>query len=123
MTRPTAATPALLISILSELDSLSVEEVGDINVATLYDGTRLVSVDIPLVDWLRVADSFDLDAGQLPAGGADLLAGTVFVTLRMDGYRLRSRLPLSSIGDVEDVLHLMGVEQLEAWRMLAGVAA
>lgn len=123
MSRPNAVTPALLISILSELDSRSVEEVGDINVATLYDGTHLVSVDIPLVDWLRIADSFDLDAGQLPAGGADLLAGIVFVTLHMDGYRLRSRLPLSRIGDVEDVLHLMGVEQLEAWRMLAGVAA
>lgn len=123
MNRPPIVTPAFIVSIMQELDSHSVTRVDRLSSAELIDGTSLVYVDIVTEDWLRVADSFDLDAGQLPAGGADLIADIIFLTLHMDGYRLRSSVPLSLIGDVEDVLHIMGVKKLEAWKLLAGVAA
>lgn len=121
-------SPNALATILLTLDSYSVEQVGAVyHHPASPGGTRPESVTIHLpdpADWLRLVDhAFDLDAGQLPTGSASLSGDTLFCHLQMDGFMVLSGFPLALIGDVEDVLHLMGVKELEAWKALAEVAA
>ena len=123
-------SPNALATIMLTLDSHSVEKVGNVyHHAASHYGSMPESIIVQLpdpADWLRLVDhAFDLDAGQLPAGSASLSGSTIFCYLHMDGFQVQTGIPLALIGDVEDVLHIMGVteKELEAWKALAEVAA